>query len=65
MSKMYYFGNKFPRIAIFNIDDLQLRNLAKLCFSNRLWQNRTKNQLLRHFTSVTSLLLRHRKTLPN
>jgi len=31
MSKMYYFSNKFSKIA-FDFGDLKLRDLAKLCF---------------------------------
>jgi len=40
--KMRYFSNKFSKIALnFSFGDLKFRDLAKLCFSNWLWRNRT------------------------
>jgi len=40
-------------LLIFNLGDLKLHALAKLCFLNWLWRNQTsKNQLRRHFSDV-------------
>jgi len=42
---------------IFEFCDLKLRNVAKFCFSSRLWRNRTsKNQLWRHFSDVMAIV---------
>jgi len=52
MSKMHYFSDTFqksssaggfPLLAplTFDVGDLKLRDLDKLCFSNWLWRNRT------------------------